>query len=140
MSQITSNLWLGGADDAYHHGFIERKKITHILNCAEELGPEHDGAYKEGVTVYHLPMVDDDYLEAERDIRDGAKKIEELLSEGHTILVHCRAGVSRSATLVIAWYILFGGLSYDDAYECVSKARNIIFPNWDFQDILKRLK
>ena len=140
MSQILENLWLGGADDAYHHGFIERKKITHVLNCAEQLGSDHDGAYREGLVIHHLPMMDEDYPDAEKHIRLGAYILESWFKAGYTMMVHCRAGVSRSPSIVIAWMILYQGATFDEAFNTVVKKRNIIYPNWDFMDILRDLK
>jgi protein-tyrosine phosphatase len=45
------------------------------------------------------------------------------------MLVHCQAGVSRSATLVIAWLMAKERLGADAATAVVSAARSIIWPN-----------
>jgi protein-tyrosine phosphatase len=37
--------------------------------------------------------------------------------EGGRVLVHCRAGVSRSATLCLAYLISCRGMSLNDAYD-----------------------
>ena len=40
------------------------------------------------------------------------------------ILVHCKQGVSRSASFVIAYFIRKYGRSYDDSYKTVKDKRN----------------
>jgi protein-tyrosine phosphatase len=136
MSQILPRLWLGSIEDARHHGFIQRKKITHILCCAEDCLPTN---YPFGITSALVPMIDDTYDGAEAHIRKGVELLDYLFSAGHTVLVHCMAGISRSATVVIAWLILYRGMCYDAAYAAVSAARPIIRPNDHFMQILQRL-
>jgi len=42
------------------------------------------------------------------------------------ILVHCLAGVSRSVSLVIAYFIKHCGWSYNEAYSLVKSKRSIV--------------
>jgi len=53
------------------------------------------------------------------------------------VLVHCQGGISRSASLCIAYLIQCQGLSYDAAFALVRKARPIIMPNIGFVRQLK---
>jgi protein-tyrosine phosphatase len=48
------------------------------------------------------------------------------------ILVHCFAGVSRSATITIAFMMTEKQLPFYDAMSFVRKRRHIIFPNIGF--------
>eukprot|EP00746_Dinoflagellata_sp_MGD_P050747 gnl/MRDRNA2_/MRDRNA2_227059_c0_seq1.p1 gnl/MRDRNA2_/MRDRNA2_227059_c0~~gnl/MRDRNA2_/MRDRNA2_227059_c0_seq1.p1 ORF type:complete len:182 (-),score=34.04 gnl/MRDRNA2_/MRDRNA2_227059_c0_seq1:62-580(-) len=48
------------------------------------------------------------------------------------ILVHCASGVSRSASIVIAYLMREEGLSYATALESVRGIRSIVFPNSGF--------
>lgn len=48
------------------------------------------------------------------------------------VLVHCHAGVSRSASFVIAFFIRFGGFSLRQAIEQVKSSRSFINPNDGF--------
>jgi hypothetical protein len=57
----------------------------------------------------------------------------------HTnIMVHCLAGVSRSVSLVIAYFIKYRHMSYDEAYQLIKSKRKIIHPNDGFISQLKR--
>jgi protein-tyrosine phosphatase len=139
MSKILTTLWVGGAGEAYDGTVIQYGKITHVLNCAEELSAE---PYRYGapVEIRHIPMEDDETPEVEEQILDAVNQLQVWQREGHTVLVHCRAGISRSATVVLAWMILFQNLTLDDAWKKVVAARNIIRPNNYFMKFLKNLE
>jgi protein-tyrosine phosphatase len=134
---LAPNLWLGGTEEAFDASgrFLRACRITHVLNCAEEL----TGSYMTPIEVYRVPLVDDETPAAEAQILTAAGKLEEWMRAGHTILVHCAAGISRSPTVVMAWLILYRAHTFDDAWTRVARARNIIRPNPYFQGILRGL-
>jgi dual specificity phosphatase 12 len=62
--------------------------------------------------------------------------IEEGRREG-AVFVHCAAGVSRSATIVIAYVMKKHQWDYETAFDFVQKRRPIVYPNEGF---IKQLK
>jgi protein-tyrosine phosphatase len=56
---------------------------------------------------------------------------EAIASEG-TVYVHCWQGMSRSATIVLAYVMKEKGLTFDQAYTLVQQARPMIRPNDGF--------
>jgi hypothetical protein len=58
--------------------------------------------------------------------------IEDAIVKGGTVLVHCREGVSRSSTIVIAYLIWKQSLPFEQAYELVRSMRMICNPNAGF--------
>lgn len=49
------------------------------------------------------------------------------------MLVHCSQGVSRSATIAIAYCMWKLALPYDDVFDNAKKIRHVISPNYGFQ-------
>ncbi len=58
--------------------------------------------------------------------------IKSALDSGGGALVHCVAGVSRSASLCLAYLVRHGGLDLLQAFEQVRRARPYIRPNRGF--------
>ena len=57
---------------------------------------------------------------------------EEAHQCGKGLLIHCQAGVSRSATIVIAYVMKHTRMTMTDAYKFVKGKRPIISPNLNF--------
>jgi protein-tyrosine phosphatase len=68
-----------------------------------------------------------------RHFRPAIDFIAKAIKSGGVVLVHCYAGVSRSASVVIAYLMKELGLPALDAMTYVRKRRPIIFPNPGFQ-------
>ena len=58
-------------------------------------------------------------------------------SGGGKILIYCRAGQSRSATLCIAYFMKYHDMSYEEAFQYVKYRRPIIHPNMGFVSQLR---
>jgi protein-tyrosine phosphatase len=80
---------------------------------------------------YRVPV--DDNLE-EEEIRNmelwSFEIIYKLLLEykqGKTILVHCAAGIQRSAAVVAMFLMVFTGMKHEDAMQYIKERRPIAF-------------
>lgn len=62
---------------------------------------------------------------------DSSNFISDGLRRG-SVLVHCAAGVSRSATIVIAYLMRTKGMGFQEAMNFVKKRRGVICPNYGF--------
>lgn len=58
--------------------------------------------------------------------------IQALLSDGGKVLVHCVAGVSRSASICLAYLTKYKCRSLRDAYHLMAKTRPMVRPNLGF--------
>ena len=67
------------------------------------------------------------------------KFIEEAISKGESVLVHCLAGAHRAGTTGCACLMHFGGLDPETAIVTAKKLRSIIDPISTFPDFLRRL-
>jgi tyrosine-protein phosphatase len=64
------------------------------------------------------------------DLPRLVRLIDDRVSQGKTVLVHCQCGVSRSASLIVAYGLYKNpGLSVQEAYDAVKKRSKWIGPN-----------
>lgn len=59
-------------------------------------------------------------------------RADDVKASGGKVLVHCHAGISRSATICMAYLMATLRLRMEDAYEHVKSRRKIISPNFSF--------
>jgi protein-tyrosine phosphatase len=57
------------------------------------------------------------------------EKLRSLYEQGHSVYVHCTAGIGRAPAVVIAFLKLSMNLSYEDARRVVYQSRPIVAPN-----------
>ena len=72
-------------------------------------------------------------------ILHGARTIHEGLEQGN-VFVHCHLGVSRSSTLIIAYFILYLGWGFQETIEFLKDIRPQVSPEKKFVKHLKLLK
>ncbi|KAM7538136.1 hypothetical protein Aperf_G00000072822 [Anoplocephala perfoliata] len=130
MSQILDFLYIGNAKDSKNAKVLMDKRITHVINATYDLPNFFE---EEGKLKYLRVEVEDsgtaDLMPHFRPVIDF---IDEAVRSGGRVLVHCQEGVSRSASLVIAYIMAHSNLTLMHAIEVVSHARAIIFPNINF--------
>jgi dual specificity MAP kinase phosphatase len=137
MSKITPTLWLSGESDARNPSFLQWARITHILNCADDSSPNYPLHIP--LIVEQIPMEDDETHAIPAQLDEAVQLLDTWLEQGHTVLVHCRAGISRSPTVILAWLIRYKHMSFEEAWSLVVKQRNIIQPNPYFMHLLRCL-
>lgn len=123
-------------------GQLQGLGITHVLNAAHgkklyhvQTGPDY---YKESGIIYHgVPAMDmftfkiDRYFDEACDFIGKAVGTRKTGNFNGKILVHCKEGVSRSATLVLAYLVRDQEMTLQDAVSLVRSKREIL-PNQGF--------
>lgn len=99
VSEITPSLYLTSAYGATREN-IERRGVTLVVNCAQELPRQDHGPYVESVK---LNVDDTPYAPIHVHFDSMADKIHEHVRRGGRALVHCLVGVSRSTTILLAY-------------------------------------
>lgn len=71
---------------------------------------------------------------------DAIAFIKAAIQKGGNVFVHCYAGVSRSASTIIAFLMMEKKMGFIEAANYVRKQRPVIFPNIGFQRQLLQLE
>ncbi|XP_049645191.1 dual specificity protein phosphatase 13-like [Suncus etruscus] len=141
VDEVWPNLYIGDAVTANNRFELWKLGITHVLNAA------HGGLYCQGspdfygtsVTYLGVPAHDLPDFDISTYFSSAADFIHQALcTPGAKVLVHCVVGVSRSATLVLAFLMLRQQLTLRQAVIAVRQHR-WIFPNRGFLRQLCRL-
>ncbi|CCU56296.1 protein tyrosine phosphatase 2 [Mythimna separata entomopoxvirus 'L'] len=139
ISQITNNIYLGGlgfyTTDIIKNYLIENniKSIITIWDL-KKLDIDKLNINKEDYLYIHAYDLDEEEIIQYFDITYNF--IKEKIKQNKKILIHCFAGVSRSASIVINYLITDNNISVEDAIKIVLKKRNIR-PNSYFINQLK---
>lgn len=59
------------------------------------------------------------------------------LTSGVNVCVHCKAGISRSSSVILDYLLTYHFKNFDDAYKYLLACRPIIEPNPGFMKLLK---
>jgi len=86
---------------------------------------ELEGHYRaSGIEIRRVPVRDFDQDDLRRRLPTCAAALDELLHAGHTVFVHCSAGVNRSPSTVIAYLHWIEGWELDEAVAHVTSRRD----------------
>eukprot|EP00928_Gymnodinium_smaydae_P039892 TRINITY_DN27157_c0_g1_i1.p1 TRINITY_DN27157_c0_g1~~TRINITY_DN27157_c0_g1_i1.p1 ORF type:complete len:293 (+),score=16.11 TRINITY_DN27157_c0_g1_i1:119-997(+) len=104
-------------------------QATHVVNCTRD----HPSCFEaDGVSYFRVP-VRDDQTEDILAYLDGATVfIDNALSSGGVVLVHCKHGQSRSASVVVAWLMRFRRMNLEDSLAHLKRCRPRVGPNCGF--------
>ncbi|NXQ76926.1 DS13B phosphatase, partial [Quiscalus mexicanus] len=142
VDQVWPNIYVGDAWAARSKTTLQSLKITHILNAADGPYSINTGAkyYTDlQIEYYGVEAFDDPAFDLSIFFYDAANFIRKALnSSGGKVFVHCAMGVSRSATLVLAFLMIHENMTLVDALKTVSTHRNIC-PNTGFLSQLRDL-
>ncbi len=122
---IIDNLYLGSCSNT-DPDLLRLHNIKYVLNVSHTKTSLPDDFVCE-----QIPISDKSDVKIRDYFERSFKFIDAAITNG-PILVHCRAGISRSATIVIAYLMKKQHMSYQTAMEFVSKRREIICPNIGF--------
>ena len=131
-SRILPHLYLGDLNDAFNAPLLRALGITHVVSVGEN---PHLDQYKDEFKTHYISGIADDGIDGlwESGLLARAS---EFIEDAHQTpngkcLVHCRVGVSRSATVCIAHVMSHLGVSLPEAYVYVRARRlNIVIqPN-----------
>lgn len=127
ISEITDYLYLSGAG-VLKPEKLKQKRITFIVNATTE----EPNAYLQGIDYLKIRVDDNPYARLSEHFDIVADKVKAVKDTRGKVLIHCVAGVSRSASLVIVYLMKHEKMTLRQAYHYVKAARPIIRPNVGF--------
>ncbi|CAF2720449.1 unnamed protein product [Rotaria sp. Silwood2] len=136
--EIIPRLFLGDYRLAMDSIRLKKLGFTHILNAAEgrKFGQINTSAtyYEEvGIKYKGFSIIDSPAYKIGIHFQDAIQFLEEALNnKKNRVYVHCQQGISRSATLIIAYLLhTYEHMSLFDAFQLVATRRRI-WPNDGF--------
>jgi len=131
--QIDDGLYLG--DFCAANDIVKMSQFDVIINITNQESLKFDGKLH-----IHVPLEDSSTANIKPVFDWCVPRILHFLSEGKKVFVHCHAGISRSASVVIATLMKKNGWNYDDTLQFVkSKRRQMTCPNFGFMYVLENL-
>ncbi|CUG84719.1 GP46-like surface antigen, putative [Bodo saltans] len=126
--EIIPHLFCGSLRSAQSLAVYDRLNITYLLTVGRGLEPTVIP------DMHHKVVIVDDIEGATIDhsFQDAVSFIDDSLKSQQGCLVHCFAGMSRSATTVIAYLMIRKGMRLDEAYCTTRRGRPAIYPNGGF--------
>ena len=123
--EIRPGLWIGSEGDSASPKFMAAHDIAFVVNCSKTIPftvvpgveyyriPVDDAPDNGSVILSHWPVV--------------VRAIDSVLDRGKGVLVHCRAGMQRSAATVAAYLMYKYGLSAKNAMAAIKSRKSETF-------------
>ncbi|KAF6034366.1 DUSP16 [Bugula neritina] len=128
-TRILPHLYIGCLKDALSEEVRKKHHITHILNVSTHCERPADIADEHFMRI----PVNDGYIDDLHPYFDSAHQfINRVKAEQGKVMVHCQAGMSRSAALTISYIMKSRMIRCEQAYRFVKMMRPIVAPNFNF--------
>lgn len=133
---VQERLYLGAETASCDQLLLARLGVTHVLTVEQWVGlPEYDG-----ITYKRVSVADRASEPIHLHFEACSRWIGAAIAGGGTVLVHCHAGISRSATVVAAHLMLTLGIGADEAISAIKARRKHADPNPGFRRRLATLE
>ena len=128
IDNALSHIYIGNIYSALNEDILKENNIKVIINCTTDI-PFTD--FKQIKYKYRF-KIDDDLSRKHKDnMRHNIDKYVEHLRRhvlnGENVLVHCRAGVQRSASVVVGYLMKYEHMYLTEAVDYLQDIRDCIF-------------
>jgi hypothetical protein len=108
---------------------LREANITGIVNCTEDCQCHHEPS----IEYCRVSVRDEDFADIGIYLESATKFIHHHVDvQQGAVVVHCRQGISRSASVVIAYLMRYHGMSLEEAYVLAKTRRPLVNPNPGF--------
>ncbi|XP_056129100.1 dual specificity protein phosphatase 1 [Lampris incognitus] len=126
--EILPFLYLGSAYHASRKDMLDMLGITALINVSANC-PNH---FEDSFLYKSIPVEDNHKADISSWFNVAIEFIDSVRNKGGRVFVHCQAGISRSATICLAYLMRTNRVKLDEAFEFVKQRRSIISPNFSF--------
>ena len=153
VHEILPNLFLGGSDyqpqpETVHHYNGSTGCVNyHQIISATHWQPEGGFKPREEASVFRFPAdparrppdvtMASFRMENQRYLQEAMRHIDQALSEGKRVFVHCQQGKDRSASVVIGYIMSKYNVTFEQALTFVRSKRFIAEPGKEYLDFLR---
>ncbi|XP_017848973.1 protein phosphatase Slingshot isoform X2 [Drosophila busckii] len=132
-TKIFEHVYLGSEWNASNLEELQKNGVRHILNVTREIDNFFPGSFE----YFNVRVYDDEKTNLLKYWDDTFRYISRAKAEGSKVLVHCKMGVSRSASVVIAYAMKAYKWEFERALQHVKERRSCIKPNKNFLNQLE---
>ena len=128
IDHIIDNIYLGDYRCASNHSLLKQNEIKYIINCSKHV----PCLFKDDFEYLELELEDN----SKQEIGEAIQKALEFIKPDGNVFIHCKMGVSRSASIVLAYLMKNYLMDYDQAFYYTKEKREVILPNENFKEQL----
>ncbi|XP_014484784.1 PREDICTED: dual specificity protein phosphatase 12-like isoform X3 [Dinoponera quadriceps] len=132
FDEIEPGLFLGNLTAAADIDWLKEVAITHILTVDSCPLPRKIQDHLPNLITKYIQVTDMPREDLLTHFEDSYEFIDRALESNGRVLVHCYFGMSRSATVVIAYAMKKRESSFADAFHAVKAKRRFVAPNPGF--------
>lgn len=137
IDHIIDNVYIGSLNAVRHYLYDNAQEKLGIVSIGDFPNPIWS-RYKNIDHVHLGGLSDFDTRRFAKVLEPGIKTIHHYNSNHDKCIVHCYAGINRSASLVIGWLMTKKGMNFSSALSHVESKRNIA-PHPNLTVVLKNI-
>ena len=127
VNEIQKNLWVGNYKSSFDTNFIKNNNIKLIINLSKDIPFSNI----HGIQYFRVPIHDNLSIESDNGMIHYFPKcyhlINSYLNNNEGVLIHCWAGMQRSATLCALYIMKHYNKSFNVVKHIVKKNRQHCF-------------
>jgi len=136
-SKILPRLWLGNKNAALDSDWLRANHITTVFNCTKDVPFEKSILHQYRVPI-HDSLLQEDIQKLTEWSPEIIYKLMAEYNQGAIILVHCWAGVQRSAAVVAMFLMTLTRQPMSSIFPFMRHCRPIVFtPAMNFSDSIQ---
>ncbi|ELP89292.1 dual specificity protein phosphatase, putative [Entamoeba invadens IP1] len=127
VTEILPNIYLSSRHAAEDPNTYKLNGITAVLSLTTNLTK-----YPQNIKTKHFHVQDSFFFLLDQVLTESLCWLIEMVNSGHKVLVHCEVGVSRSASVVLAYLMMVNHWTLKQSFLFCKAKRSVVCPNPGF--------